>query len=174
MPPPPRVLAALGAVADRLAAAGVPWVLTGSAGRGLLGAPVRPGDVDLEVAEADAHRAAAALGTAAAPSSGGGRWSLRAAARLAGMEVDVSAGFTVAGPELRLPDGFDLMRRWALPAAAAGRPILVAPPEETLVRRLVQGDWAGLTRLAATPGLPPPRAAYVAERLRSASSTAAR
>jgi hypothetical protein len=161
-------------VADRLAAAGVPWVVTGSAGRALLGAPVRPGDVDLEVAEADASRAAAALGTTAAPSSGGGRASLRAAAVLAGVEVDVSAGFTVEGPELRLPDGFALMVRWALPAAAAGRRILVAPPEETLVRRLVQADWAGVARLAGTPGLPPLRGAYVAERLRSASSTAAR
>ena len=174
MPPPPRVLAALCAVADRLAAAGVPWVLTGSAGRALLGAPVRPGDVDLEVAEADAHRAAAALGTAAARSSGGGRSSVRAGARLANVEVDLSAGFTVEGPELRLPDGFALMARWAVPAAAAGRRIAVAPPEEALVRGLVLGDQAALARLAGTPGLPPPRAAYVAERLRSASSTAAR
>jgi hypothetical protein len=174
VPPPPRALAAVCAVADRLAAAGVPWVLTGSAGRALLGAPARPGDIDLEVAEADAARAAAALGTSAAPASGGGRSSLRAAARLAGMEVDVSAGLVVEGPELRLPDGFALMRRWALPVTAAGRTVPVAPPEEALVRRLVQGDAAGLARLAAVPGMPPPRAAYVAERLRSASSTAAR
>ncbi len=174
MPPPPRVLAALCAAADRLDAAGVPWVLTGSAGRALLGAPVRPGDVDLEVAAADAGPAAAALGTAAAPASGGGRSSLRAATVLAGVEVDLSAGFTVEGPELRLPDGFALMARWALPVPVAGRRIPVAPPEEALVRRLVQGDWPGLARLAASPGLPPPRADYVAERLRSASSTAAR
>jgi hypothetical protein len=174
VPLPPRALAALCAVADRLAAAGVPWVLTGSAGRALLGAPVRPGDIDLEVAERDATRAAAALGTSAAPSSGGGRSSLRAAARFAGVEVDVSAAFTLEGPELRLPDGFALMCRWALPVTAAGRAVLVAPPEEALVRRLVQGDGAGLARLGAVPGLPPPRAAYVAERLRSASSTAAR
>ena len=174
MPPPPRALAAICAVADRLAAAGVPWVLTGSAGRALLGAPARPGDIDLEVAEGDAARAAAALGTTAAPASGGGRSSFRAAARFAGMEVDVSAGFTIEGPDLRLPDGFDVMRRWAIPAAAAGRPVLVAPPEEALVRRLVQGDPAGLARLAGVPGLPPPRAAYEAERQRSASSTAAR
>jgi len=161
-------------VADRLAAAGVPWVLTGGAGRALLGAPVRPGDVDLEVAGADADRAAAALGTTAAPASGGGRASLRAAARLAGVEVDLTAGFTLEGPDLRLPDGFALMARWAIPAIAAGRRIPVAPPEEALVRRLVQGDGAGLARLAGVPGLPPLRAAYVAERLRSASSTAAR
>ncbi|HMO00492.1 MAG TPA: hypothetical protein PKD59_13855 [Miltoncostaeaceae bacterium] len=174
MPPPPRALAAVCAVADRLAAAGVPWLLTGSAGRALLGAAARPADVDLEVAEGDAERAAAALGTAAAPASGGGRSSLRASAVLAGVEVDLSAGFAMEGPELRLPDGYALMAAWALPATAAGRRILVAPPEETLVRRLVAGDRAGAARLEATPGLPPLRAAYVAERLRSASSTATR
>jgi hypothetical protein len=161
-------------VADRLAAAGVPWVVTGSAGRALLGAPVRPGDVDLEVAEADVHAAAAALGAVAGPSSGGGRSSVRAGTVIAGTQVDLSAGLTVEGPQLRLPDGFALMARWALPATAAGRRVLVAPPEEALVRALVGGDPARLARAAAAPGLPPVRAAYVAERLRSASSTAAR
>jgi hypothetical protein len=174
VPPPPRALAAVCAVADRLAAAGVPWVLAGSAGRALLGAPARPDDIDLEVAEADVPRAAAALGAAAARSSGGGRSSLRAAGELAGMAVDVTGGFVLEGPWLRLPDGFALQRAWAVEVAVAGRAVAVAPPEETLVRRLVAGDWAGVARLAATPGLPPPRAAYVAERLRSASSTAAR
>jgi hypothetical protein len=172
MPPPPRVLAALAAVADRLAAAGVPWLVTGSAGRALLGAPVRPGDVDLEVAAADVRRAAAALGMVAAPSAGGGGSSVRGATRVAGTEVDLSAAFVVEGRDLRLPDGFDLMLRWAVPAAAAGRRVLVAPPEEHLVRGLVQGDGAAVAHAVA--GVPPLRAAYVAERLRSASSTAAR
>ncbi|MGE0028632.1 MAG: hypothetical protein AB7O78_01025 [Thermoleophilia bacterium] len=174
MTPPPRALAAICAVADRLAAAGVPWVLTGSAGRALLGAGARPADIDLEVAEADVARAAAAFGAAPVRSSGGGRSSLRAAGRVAGMEVDVTGGFVLEGPELRLPDGFALQRAWAVEVRVAGRTVAVSPPEETLVRRLVAGDRAGVARLAATPGLPPLRAAYVAERLRSASSTAAR
>jgi hypothetical protein len=174
VPPSPRALAALCAAADRLAAAGVPWVLAGSAGRALLGWPGRPNDIDLEVAGEDAARAAAALGTTAAPTSGGGRASIRAVAALAGVEVDVSAGFTAEGPSLRLPDGFALQRDWAHPRAVAGRVVLVAPPEEALARRIVQGDWAGVARLAATRGLPPLRAGYVAERLRSASPTAAR
>jgi hypothetical protein len=174
VPPPPRTLAAVCAVADRLGAAGVPWVLGGSAGRALLGSPARPGDIDLEVAEADVPRAAAAFGAEAARSSGGGRSSLRAAGAVAGMAVDVTGGLVVEGPELRLPDGFALQRAWALPVTVAGRVVAVAPPEEALVRRLVQGDREGLARLAALPGLPPLRAAYVAERLRSASSTAAR
>lgn len=174
MPPPPRALAAICAVADRLAAADVAWVLTGSAGRALLGAAARPNDIDLEVAEADVPRAAVALGAVAAPASGGGRSSLRAAGVVAGMEVDVTGGFVLEGPELRLPDGFALQRGWAVEVRLAGRPVAVSPPEETLVRRLVAGDLEGVARLAATPGLPPLRAAYVAERLRSASSTAAR
>lgn len=174
MPPPPRALAALAAVADRLAAAGVDWVLTGSAGRALLGAPGRPNDIDLEVAEADVARAAGAFGASPARSSGGGRSSLRATGAVAGMVVDVTGGFVLEGPELRLPDGFALQRAWAAEVTVAGRRVAVSPPEETLVRRLVAGDREGVARLAATPGLPPLRAAYVADRLRSASSTAAR
>ena len=103
MPLPPRAIAALCAVADRLAAARVEWVLAGSAGRALAGHAARPRDIDLEVAEADAGARPPRLGAGApARESGAGRTSLRVHATLAGMEVDVSAGLAVEGPGGRL------------------------------------------------------------------------
>ena len=150
MPLPPRAIAALCAVADRLAAARVEWVLTGSAGRALAGHAARPRDIDLEVAEADAGRAAAAMGAGApARESGAGRTSLRVHATLAGMEVDVSAGLAVEGPGGRLEAAFGLQREWARHVVVAGRPVALAPVEESLARALVLGDWPALAKIAA-------------------------
>lgn len=48
--------AALDEVCRRLTPAGVDWWLTGSAALAVRGAPVTPGDLDLVVSDADAHR----------------------------------------------------------------------------------------------------------------------
>lgn len=170
MPLPPRTLAALVAVADRLDRAGVPWLLAGGAGRALQGADHRPADVDVEVAAEHADAAARALGFTLVRDSGGGVTSLRAGGGVAGVDVDLSAAVTVDG---LLEADWALQWAWAVPCGAAGRTMLAAPVEEALARAIVCGDWPRIAKLAAGGG-PPPRPAYLARRLSSASSSATR
>lgn len=172
MAPAPRILAAIVAVADRLDAAGVEWLLTGGAARALLGAARRPADVDLEVDAPDIGRAAAALGfSGVRREEGGGVASLRAGGRLAGVELDVSADVAVRGPAGALAPDWALQRRWSIPLSAAGRSLLAAPPEEMLVRALVREDRRRAAKLLDGDG-PAPRAAYLAARLSAAISSA--
>jgi hypothetical protein len=174
----PRALAALCAVADALARARVRWLLTGSAGRALLGAPARPADIDLEVDARDAAAAAAALGVELSPAAGGGRRSLRASALRAGVEVDLTCDLTVEVPEGRLAPDFALMWDRAHPVAAAGRAIRVAPLEEALCRAILLGDWAAVAKIAGAAGRAPGGIrldpGYVAARLSSATASATR
>jgi hypothetical protein len=177
-PLPPRAHAALLAVACRLDAAGVRWLLAGSAGRALLGHRVRPADIDLEVAQADAAAAAAALGVSMKPASGRGRTSLRGGVRWAGVEVDVTAGLTVEGPAMRLaPDEAAQLSARTI-ARLSGRAIPVAPVEEAVARAIVLGEWDALAKLVppgGSGGDPAPlRADYVARRLSSATARATR
>jgi hypothetical protein len=159
------------AVCDRLDGAGVPWLLTGGSARALLGAARRPSDLDLEVDIGDAARAARALGIDPRRDDDGAVGSVRATGRLAGVEVDVSAGITIRGPAGTLNPDWPRQVRWASAARVAGREVRVAPVEEMLVRALVRED-AGRARRALDPALPAPRAAYVAARLRAMSSRA--
>ncbi|WP_217914936.1 nucleotidyltransferase domain-containing protein [Miltoncostaea marina] len=180
MPPPrtlpPRLLAALLAVAARLDAAGVEWLLAGSAGRALQGHARRPHDIDVEVPGRDAAAAGRALGAELRRDRGRGRDSLRARTMVAGVEVDVTCDLVVEGPTHRLEPDFALQRAWSRPIGLAARSIRTAPPEEAVVRALVLGEWAALASAAGAGGAdaPPPRAAYVAARLRSAASRPAR
>jgi len=147
-------------------------LVTGGTARRLQGAAHRPADLDLECPAAHVAQAAHVLGFAAPRRDEGGGWSsLRAAGRLAGVEVDLSAGVEVTGPHGRLPPDDDLMWEWGVPVALAGVVVRCAPPEEALVRALAAGDWGRLARLAAAGG-PAPRPAYVERRL--ARSSAAR
>jgi hypothetical protein len=174
---PPRAHAALLAVAARLDAAGVRWVLAGSAGRALLGHRVSPGDIDVEVALADAAAAGTALGITLNPASGRGRSSLRGGLWLAGVEVDVTAGLVVEGPALRLPCDDSAQLSACIIARLSGRAIPVAPVEEALTRAIVLGEWATLAKLTATAGDSDPpaiRGDYVARRLSSATAKATR
>jgi hypothetical protein len=174
---PPRTLAGLVAVADRLAGAGAEWLLAGSAGRALQGFAVRPADLDLEVPPRDAAAAAAALGVELRRETGGGRASMRARTIVARSRIDLTCDLEVEGPEGRLAADFDRQRAWAAPVEVAGRTVLLAPVEETLARALVRGDWEMLARLsgeAAAGAAVPPRAAYLAWRLSSARASAAR
>lgn len=191
---PPRALAALAAAAARLDAAGVPWLVAGSAGRALLGHPVRPADVDIEIGPGSVAAAERALAAVFRRSRGAGRDSLRAATRLAGIGVDVTCDLAVEGPTHRLEPDFALQRRWARPIGLGGRPIWVAPPEEGIARALVVSDWPSLAKMAGgatrgdgTPGgapggarapgdglAAPIRPDYVALRLSSAIERAAR
>jgi hypothetical protein len=163
----PRLQAALGAVGLRLAAADVPWVLMGSAARALEGASRRPRDLDIEVRSEDAERAARAVGCELAPEMSGGWSSLHATRILAGVEIDLSAGIVVAGPDWRLDPDDALIAEWSRRVMLAGLPVVLAPPEEGLVRAIVAGDWVRLAKIAAGGG-PPPRAGYVARRLAAA------
>lgn len=148
---PPRTLAALAAAAARLDAAGVPWLLAGSAGRALLGHPARPADIDIEIGPG-AAAVERALAVRFRRSRGAGRDSLRAATRLAGVEVDVTCDLAVEGPTHRLEPDFALQRGWARPIGLGGRSIWIAPPEEGIARALVLSDWASLARIAGRAG----------------------
>jgi len=165
-------------VADALGGARVRWLLSGSAGRALLGSPVRPGDIDLEVDPRDAVAAATALGVELSPAAGSGRRSLRASARRAGVEVDITCDLAVDAPGGRLAPDFELMWNRSLSAAAAGRPIRIAPPEEALCRAVVLGDWAAVAKMsgaaAQAAGGIRLDVGYVAERLSSATASATR
>ena len=174
---PPRVLAALVAVADRLSPGGAEWLLAGSAGRALQGFAVRPDDLDLEVSSRGAGAAAEALGAELRRDAGGGRTSERARVIVARSRIDLTCDLEVEGPHGRLGADFDRQLAWAAPVEVAGRTMLLAPVEEALARALVRGDWATLERLsreAAAGTAGPPRPAYVAWRLSSARASAAR
>ena len=174
---PPRLLAALVAVADRLARAGAEWLLAGSAGRALQGFAVRPADLDLEASPRHAAAAAAALGVELRREAGGGRAAARAQTIVARSRIDLTCDLEVEGPGGRLGADFDRQRAWAAPVDVAGRTVLLAPMEETLVRALVLGEWAVLERLsreAVAGTAAPPRAAYLSWRLSSARDSAAR
>ena len=178
MTAPPRQIAALCAAADALERAGVRWVLAGSLGRALLGCAVRPRDVDLELDPDGAGAGAAAMGAALAAAQGGGRSSRRASVHRAGVEVDITSGLAVEGPGASLAPAFAMQWEWSHPAVVAGRAVRVAPLEEGVCRAIALGDWAGVAKIAAqaatAPGGGRLSAAYVAERLASASSRAAR
>jgi hypothetical protein len=171
---PPRLIAALAAVDARLARAGVGWLLAGGAARALAGAAARrPADLDLEVDTEAMPAASAALGLSARRvEDPDGTASLRARGRVAGAEVDLTAGLEARGPGGRLPADFALQRAWATPATVAGRTVWLAPPEEALARALVRGDAAALARAATSGGGPGLRLDYVLRRL--AASSAAR
>jgi hypothetical protein len=169
---PPRILAAVVAVAARLDAAGIPWLLGGSAGRAALGFRRRPRDVDVEVRAEQAAAAAAALGAALARADDGTRSAWRASTTLAGVEVDLSAGLTVERPGGRPPlaADFDLERAFARPVLLAGRHVWVAPPEEPLAVAIAAGDWGRFVRaLEGAPRGLGLRASYLERRLAAAA-----
>lgn len=178
MTAPPRQITALCAAADALGRAGVRWVVAGSLGRALLGCDVRPRDVDLELDPDGADGGAAAMGAALAVAGGGGRRSRRASVQRAGVEVDLTSALAVEAPGGALEPAFAMQWEWAHPLVVAGRAVRVAPLEEGVCRAVALGDWAGVAKIAAqaatAPGGVRLSAAYVAERLASASSRAAR
>lgn len=142
-------------------------MLAGSAAQALAGATVAPRDLDIEIAAIDADRVAGALGCVLAAESGNGWSSLRGRCALEGVEVDVSAGVTVRGPEWGLESDDRMARAWSRSVAVGGYLITLAPPEEQLVRALIAGDWARIAKVSDGRG-PPPRPAYVFRRLAAA------
>ena len=173
---PPRPLAALAAVADRLARGRVDWLLAGSAGRALLGYRVRPADIDIEVSPAHAEAAARLLGAPLSAAAGGGRRSRRGSTRLADVAVDLTCDLAVAGATHALEPDFAWQWERSRRLRVCGREIRAAPVEETLARALVLGDWTRLARVAAegAPEGAPLRPDYVALRLFAATSRATR
>jgi hypothetical protein len=164
---PPRIAAALAELARRLGSADIEWMLAGSAARALAGATVAPRDLDIEIAVIDADRVAVALGCVLTVESGNGWSSLRGRCAVEGVEVDVSAGVAVRGPEWGLESDDAFARVWSRSVAVSGYAITLAPPEEQLVRALIAGDWARIAKVSGGGG-PPPRPAYVFRRLAAA------
>ena len=133
------------AVALRLRAAGIPWRLAGSAALLVRGLPVRPGDIDIEVAAADAVAAARTLGLPAPARQAGGGWSSdRTVGQVAGVGIDLSGGLVVTGP------GGTLRAMDAPVEEHGGIPLL--PIGESLARALVAES--GPRRLKAIAALP--------------------
>jgi hypothetical protein len=142
-------------------------MLAGSAAWALAGAAAEPRDLDIEIATADAERAAGALGCVRELDQGDGWSSLRGQCGLEGVEIDVSAGMRVVGAEWGLePDG-QTARAWSRSASVDSYPVTLAPTEEQLVRALIVGDWARIAKISGGGG-PPPRPDYVFRRLASA------
>lgn len=175
---PPRHLAALCATTDALDRARVRWVLAGSAGRALLGCPVRARDIDVEVEPGGAAPAGAAIGAVLAESGGDGRRSLRASVERAGIEVDLTGDLSIEAPGGRLAPDFE--RQWAFshPVTVCGRSIRVAPLEEVICRAIILADWAHVATISGQAARAHPAlrldAGYVGERLSSASASATR
>jgi len=164
------VLAVVRAVALRLDEAGVHWLLAGGAARLLRGHPVRPRDVDVEVREQDAERAARALGLPPPAIAEGGGWrSLRSEGVLAGVPIDLSGGITVTGPggTLSGPDPVTV---------TPGVTVTLLPDGEALARAVVCGDEDRRARAeAALPADAAERAAalaYAESRIAAAASAA--
>lgn len=169
------MLSAVLAVAARLDGAGVPWLLSGSAGRALVGFSRRPRDVDVEVPEGSIDRAARALGVVPAFQEGGGRSGWRAAACVRGVEVDLTAGLTVTRVDGRPPlrADFALEEEFAHTLTLARRPIRVAPVEEQVVAAIVSADWPRLARtVEGAPAGFHLRPDYLERRLAAAASAA--
>ena len=168
---PPALQHALIALAARLDAAGVDWVIAGSAARALAGFAVIPRDLDVELDEADVPRAAAAVGLEAGRAIDERGGSLRAVGQFAAQEVDLTGGLTLRGPGGVLAADFPLVRRFTRPINVAGHEVPVAPVEEQIARATVLGDAGRLDRIAreAPPGYARDET-YLALRLAAASA----
>lgn len=171
-PPLPGPLeAALLDIADALSA--LSWLVTGSTARALAGFAARPRDLDIEVAAGLADEAARRLDLSLSDQVDSRARSRRAGGRIAGVDVDLTAGLTLIGPSGILPPDFDLMLRFATTVSIDGRPIALAPLEEQMVRILISGDESRRARFVAeAPGDFRPRNDYV--ELRLAAARAAR
>ncbi|MBM3634438.1 MAG: hypothetical protein FJW99_03990 [Actinobacteria bacterium] len=172
------MLAVVHAVALRLHEAGVPWLLAGSAARLVRGGAVRPHDVDLEVREQDAARAARALGLPPPAVAEGGGWrSMRSQGAINGVPIDLSGGLTVRGPGglLSGPGHLETVTVTAGDSHPA-RTLSILPDGEALARAVVSGDDARRARAeAALPHDPSARAAalaYAESRIAAAASAA--
>ena len=167
-PPPARVQAVVRAIALRLRAAGIPWRLAGSAALLVRGLPVRPGDIDIEVAAADAVAAAHALGLPAPARQAGGGWSSdRTVGQVAGVGIDLSGGLVVTGP------GGTLRAMDAPVEEHGGIPLL--PIGESLARALVaESGPRRLKAIAALPDDPALRSRAIAYAESRAAASAAR
>jgi hypothetical protein len=169
------MLAAILVTSSRLDDAGVPWLLSGGAGRALLGFSRRPRDVDIEVPGAHIAHAGRALGVTPAFDDRGGREGWRAAARIRGIDVDLFAGLTVVRSDGRPPLGpdFALQEEFAVERSIAGRRVRVAPVEEQVAAAIVSADWARLSRITCgAPGDFRLRPAYLERRLGAMESAA--
>jgi hypothetical protein len=145
----------------------VHFLVAGSAGRALRGCRVRPRDLDLEVDPAGAGVAGRALGVRLVRARGRGRDGLRGRARIAGAEVDVTAGLEVRGPAGTLRGDWAAQRAASTAVRVGGRVLALAPPEEHLTRALVLGEWAVIEKAARGCDGVPLDAGYISSRLAS-------
>lgn len=146
---PAAIARALTHVAERLDAAGVTWLVSGSCARALTGFRTEPRDLDIEVAGSEVRAAAAALDLEATIDHDDRARSLRAVGSVGSCEIDLIAGLALTGPGGVLPADFDLMATYARSVRVGGRSVRVTPVEEQMVRILVSGDEARRARFVA-------------------------
>lgn len=145
----PRPLhAALIALAERLDAAAIDWVVGGSTARALLGFSVTPRDLDIEVDEGTTHATATCLGLIEHREDGAAVESIRAQGLWQDVSLDISGGLTFHGPGGNLHADFPLLRLFAKHVAVNGRAVSVMPIEEQIARSVVVGAADRLDRIA--------------------------
>ena len=171
------MLAVVRAVALRLDAAGVDWLLAGGASRLMRGEPGRPRDVDVEVREEDAARAAAALGLPPPALAEGGGWrSLRSEGLINGVPVDLSGGLTVEGPGGGRLSGPAPVTVTPGVTVTSGVTVTLLPDGEALARAVVCGDDDRRARaeavLPAEPAAREAALAYAESRIAEAARAA--
>jgi len=148
----------------------------------LAGVPVRPADVDVEVAADDAARAAHSLGLPPPThQEGGGYASLRTEGQLAGVGLDLSGGLTITGPggtlraaEAGTVPALGLSPARDSPSAGTVPGIRIVRAGEALARAHVAGSDARRAKALAAlelapPGLRAAARAYADERARNAA-----
>lgn len=145
---PPQLEGALIALAERLDAAAVEWVVCGSTARALLGFTVVPNDLDVEVDIMTADAAATCVGLTARPERDAAVSSVRAQGDWHGVALDITGGLTFHGPGGHLHADFPLMRLFAHTVMVGGRTVQVAPVEEQIARSVVAGTGDRLDRIA--------------------------
>lgn len=150
MPPslPPDLHTVLLELARRLHDGGIPWVVTGSTGRALLGFDETPDEIDAEMPESAVPAAARLTGLALRRDADAHVSSIRAQGTVHGIGLDLCGGYTLHGPGGNLHADFPLMREYATPVDLGGCTVLVAPIEEQIARSVVAGAELRLDRIA--------------------------
>ncbi len=145
---PPQLETTLIALAERLDAASIDWVVGGSTARALLGFAATPRDLDIEVAEDATQAAASAIGLTAHRDEDPNVTSIRAQGTWGGVAIDVIGGLTFHGPGGNLHADYPLLRLFSKAVSLSERTIWVAPVEEQIARAVVAGTGDRLDRIA--------------------------
>lgn len=145
---PSALHAVLVQLARRLDGAGIPWVVTGSTGRALLGFDEAPDEIDAEMPESAVPEAARLTGLTLRHDVDEHVSSVRAQGTVNGVGLDLCGGYTLHGPGGNLHADFPLMREYAATVDLGPCTVLVAPVEEQIARSVVAGAELRLESIA--------------------------